>query len=52
MPHFPSFASFASHMVSGSAINFQFRKYGDYGPGKPALIPVMIPLVLAQDFDL
>lgn len=40
-------------MVSDSAINFQFRKYGDYGPETPSVNNLLVTppatLVLAQD---
>lgn len=45
-----------SHVVSGSTINFQFRKYGDYGPETQAVSNSVVvspaPLVLAQDCGL
>lgn len=44
------------HMVSGSGINCQFRKCGDYGPETPSvknlLMTPLAPLVSAQDSGL
>lgn len=38
MSHFPSFASVVNvTLVSGSAVNFQFRDYGDCGSEMPVI---------------